>query len=204
MGFKRSLLIPLLGLLIFLGWLVFYANTDVLDDKSLHMAEVGEKPVGGDFHVNSDAGEIALSDFKGRVVLLYFGYASCPDVCSTALSKMSLALQNLSQKERSQVKTLFISLDPEHDTVESLKSYVRYYHGSFIGATATKPELNAIAKQYGVRSRMVQKSGSLESWLDHTAYLYIIDTSGKLKIVLPHKTQVTEITTLIRETLAET
>lgn len=202
MGLKRSLLLPLLGLLIFLAWLVFYSNDRVTGSNNLHMATLAEMPVGGDFKVNSSDGELALSDFKGSVVLLYFGYATCPDICPASLSKISLALQNLSQKERSHVKTLFISLDPEHDTVESLKDYAHYYHGSIIGAVASKPELDKMAKQYGVTYGKVESDTALGYRIDHTAYFYIIGSNGKLKSALPHGTTVSELSKLLQETLS--
>ena len=203
MGLKRSLLIPLLGLLIFLVWLVFYSHTDILGDKSLHSMTFKEKPVGGDFQVNTSDGEIALSDFKDKVVILYFGYATCPDVCPSSLSKISLALQNLSQKERSHVKTLFVSLDPERDTVDGLKDYVHYYNGSFIGGTTTKAKLDKIAEQYGVIYHRVKADTALGYWLDHTAYVYIIDTDGKIKSLLPQGSNVAEMTASIKEALTD-
>lgn len=201
MGLKRSLLIPLLGLLIFLVWLVFYSHNDILGDKNLHALTLKGTPAGGDFQVDTHDGKVSLSDFNGKVVVLYFGYATCPDVCPSSLSKISLALQNLSQKERSLVKTLFISIDPKRDTVNKLTDYVHYYNGSFIGATATQAELDKIAKQYGVIYHKVKADTALGYWFEHTASVYVIDTTGKIESTLPQDSDVATITESIKDAL---
>lgn len=186
MGLRRSLLIPLIGLLLFLVWMVLYSGNEHTSVEGMHNISLEGTPEGGDFEVDTSDGKIKLSDFKGKVVLLYFGYASCPNVCPSSLSKISLALQNLSQRERSQVKTIFISLDPEHDTVDKIKEYVQYYHGSFIGATVDAAVLKKIAKRYGVHYHRVNSNNKKVNLIDHSAYFYVIDSKGDLVKTMPH------------------
>ena len=201
MDLKRSLSlwIPILGLLLFLTWLVLYSN----DTQSGSGEQQGTQallglPDGGDFQVDTADGEVSLQDFKSNVVLLYFGYTSCPDSCRISLSKISLALQNLSQKERSQVKTVFISLDPARDSVEKLKEYVQYFHGSFIGATTKENKLNKILKQYGVVSHKVGASSGKSYLINHSTHVYVIGKGGVLKKVLLHGMSSMDMATVIR------
>ena len=201
MGLRRSLWIPLLGLLFFLIWLVVYSGNSQPIHKDLHDVTLNKNVEGGNFQVNTVDGKISLSDFKGNVVVLYFGSASCTDVCRTSLSYISLALQKLSQKERSRVKTLFISLDPERDSVEKLKEYVQYFHGSFIGATAEQEQLRKIIKQYGGSYSKVQTGEAGDYQIHHSAYIYVIDQKGDLKKSLPYGTDFKELADSIRKIL---
>jgi protein SCO1/2 len=83
---------------------------------------------GGDFILQSHKGPIKLSDFRGKVVLIYFGYTYCPDICPTALALTSSALKELNESELAQIQTLFISVDPERDTPERLDEYTHFGH----------------------------------------------------------------------------
>lgn len=204
MDLKRSLSlwVPILGLLLFLAWLVLYSNDTQSGHRDQHSNQTLLSTLeGGDFQVDTVDGEISLQDFNGNVVLLYFGYTACTNVCRTSLSKVSLALQNLNQKERSQVKTLFISLDPAGDSVEKLKEYAQYFHGSFIGATAKESELNKILKQYGVVYHKVAASSGKDFQINHSTHVYVIGKAGKLKKILAHNMHSKDMAAVIRANL---
>ena len=103
-------------------------------------------PVGGDFTLQSYRGPVELQDFRGQVVLLYFGYTWCPDICPTSLGLTSLALKALKPDELARVQSLFVSVDPERDTLEKLKNYGEYFHPKILGITGS-PEAVAEVTQ---------------------------------------------------------
>ena len=133
-------------------------------------------------------GPVALADYRGKVVLLYFGYTFCPDVCPTALSLVAQALSGLSPAELEKTRSIFISVDPERDTGEVLKAYTPFFHPNIVGITGSAEEVAKVARQYGA-SYMKQKpdSDGLYS-VDHSSYTYVIDTEGKLAAILSHGT----------------
>ena len=95
--------------------------------------DVDEAPAGGNFSLDSAAGQVALSDLRGSAVLLAFGFTHCPDVCPTTLGFLSSALDALDQPTLARVKGLFVTLDPERDSVAHLDEYARYFHDSING-----------------------------------------------------------------------
>ncbi len=106
------------------------AGGDALQPKD-EVPAIEEAPLGGDFTLQSVAGPVSLKDLHGKVVLLYFGYTKCPDVCPTSLSFMTQALNEMTDDELAKVQGVFVSVDPKRDTVESLKEYVEYFHPNF-------------------------------------------------------------------------
>ena len=143
-------------------------------------------PPGGDFTLNSNKGKVHLGDFKGKVVLLYFGYTSCPDVCPTSLLNIASAFKKLNQNELAQVQALFISVDPGRDTVEKLASYTHYFHPKILGITGTKQQIDDIAARYDVKYKISKEQSAAGYLVDHTAYLFVLDKSGKIQTFLPH------------------
>ncbi len=99
--------------------------------------EAAEPPSGGDFTLHSKDGPVSLHDFKGKVVLLFFGYASCPDICPTSLAFSTKALNTLNEDELAQVQPLFVSIDPQRDSVDKMAEFVSFFHPGFIGLTGS-------------------------------------------------------------------
>lgn len=150
--------------------------------------------LGGDFTLQDHDGEAySLHDDRGKVVLIAFGYTYCPDVCPTALATVAAALNRLGDRA-TRVRPLFISLDPQRDTPEHLKAYVRYFHPSLLGLTGDPAALKAVAKRYGVRYSFVRHGDADAYTLDHSANLYIVDPAGKLFRILPHGLPVDALT----------
>lgn len=148
-----------------------------------------DKPPGGDFTLNSIDGEVSLSDFKGKLVFIYFGYTFCPDICPTNLGYLSLAYQKLSEQEKQQVQILLVSVDPERDTVERLKPYTDYFESDMIGLTGSPEYIAEIAKRYGVVYAKVEDSDKPNYYaVDHSAFTYVVDQEGQLQEQLPHAT----------------
>ncbi len=154
-----------------------------------------------DFTLQSADGPVRLADYRGQVVVVYFGYTFCPDVCPTSLATLGAALESLTPAEQARVQPLFISVDPARDTPEQLKSYSRFFHPRLRGLTGSPEAIAEVAKRYGVYYA-VQKpaapaaapapgNGRSEDAgysVDHTSVLYLIGSDGKLAAQLPHGT----------------
>lgn len=129
--------------------------------------------------------KVKLSDFtgQGKIVLLFFGYTHCPDVCPTALETMAKVMKNLTPEEAERVQVLFISVDPERDTPEVLRSYVPYFNPTFIGLRGTEEETKKTAKEYKAYYRKVEGQSAGGYLVDHTATIYLVTPDMKIKIL---------------------
>ncbi|OOG25159.1 hypothetical protein B1C78_07005 [Thioalkalivibrio denitrificans] len=158
-------------------------------------------PPGGDFTVLTADGPLSLSDLQGEVVVLYFGYAYCPDVCPTDLSVMRLALNGLEQPEQEKVRGLFVSVDPDRDTPESLGEFAGYFHDRMIGATHSVDELKRITRQYAAGFIIDPHEPGENYTVSHTASTYVIDPRGELRETLSHASDPAALTAAIRRYL---
>ncbi|MCG8489040.1 MAG: SCO family protein [Chromatiales bacterium] len=160
--------------------------------------------LGGDFTLQSSRGEFSLQQLRGKVVLLYFGYTKCPDVCPSSLALLSQALNELSEDEQQQVHGVFISVDPKRDSFQALDDYVSYFHPNLIGVTGSEAEIARVAKLYGAQYVEVQLEESAFAYaVDHSATTYLISPQGELRFLLPHQTPSVMILEAIRYLLAE-
>lgn len=149
---------------------------------------------GGNFTLQSDKGPVSLSDFKGKVVAIYFGYMSCPDICPTSLWNLKLAMQMLTAEQAEQVQGLFISLDPDRDSPKAMGIFVKGFFDTYIGLTDTKEVLDKVARQYSVIYEKVPLEGSAMGYvIDHSSVIYLIDQNGVLQYYIPHNTAPEEI-----------
>lgn len=173
-------------------------------------AVVSEKPTGGDFTLTSVNGAQSLSDFKGKWVLLYFGYTYCPDICPTDLGNLAMAYRGLTEQEKSQVQILFVTVDPERDTVERMAEYTRYFDANMVGLTGSNTDIATVAKQYGVvymkaKNPLNSDANQHDNYtVDHSAFTYLIDPKGELKTQLPHAMPPLQIQNLIKPHLTAT
>jgi protein SCO1/2 len=158
-------------------------------------------PKGGDFRLQSANGPVGLDDLRGQVVVLYFGYTFCPDICPTSLALLSLALEQLSPAELERVQPLFVSVDPERDTLDRLAVYAEYFHPRILGLTGDPDELAATAELYGAAYRKVEQGSAAGYLVDHSAMTYIIDRQGRLAHSLVHGTAPERILVLLRQEL---
>lgn len=145
-----------------------------------------------DFTFTSANGDISLSDYRGKLALVYFGYTFCPDVCPATLGNVSQALRNLGGKA-DDVQLIMVSLDPERDTPEKLAQYVAHFHPSFVGVTGSKEQLEETASLYGIFFQKNEGSEGTVYLIDHTATLLVIDREGYLKLVFPFGVTADEI-----------
>jgi len=164
----------------------------------------GDTRLGGDFTLTSATGPVSLSDFRGQVAVVYIGYASCPDVCPTALAVLTQALRNLDDTQREQVQGIFISVDPERDTPEKLAQYSAFFSPRLIGVTGNKDEIDRVVKQYGAFYRRVEmRDSALGYAVDHSSRLYLINREGQLVHTLLHNSTPDELTLHLKQLLAE-
>lgn len=156
---------------------------------------------GGDFTLQSADGPVALADLRGQVVLIYFGYASCPDVCPTSLALTAQGLALLSPGELQRVRVLFVSLDPARDTPQKLKEYTAHFHPGITGVTGTPEAVAEVARNYGAAFRLQKVESAAGYVVDHTSFTSVVAPDGRLVERLPHGALPAEIATVVRRTL---
>jgi protein SCO1/2 len=169
-----------------------------------HERELAAPPPGGNFHIDTAQGRVSLQDYRGKVVLLYFGYTFCPDICPTSLVATAAALKALTPAELARVQTIFISVDPKRDTVKQLAEYVRFFHPSIIGATGTAEQIAEIAQRYGVSYILQPPDAAGNYVVDHSGLTYLIAPDGRLTGSLPHAAAQDHILAAIRSLLPVT
>ncbi|MBC8211657.1 MAG: SCO family protein [Gammaproteobacteria bacterium] len=149
---------------------------------------------GGEFTLQSAQGPVSLSDFKGRVVAIYFGYMSCPDICPTSLWNLSSAMRLLTPEQAAQVQGVFVSLDPERDSPSAMALFVKGFYESFIGLTDSQESLDKVARQYSVvYQKVALKDSAMGYVLDHSSVIYLVDRHGVLRYFSPHNATPEEI-----------
>ncbi|EEY99818.1 cytochrome oxidase biogenesis protein Sco1/SenC/PrrC putative copper metallochaperone [Vibrio sp. RC586] len=122
-----------------------------------------------------------------RIRIVYFGFTRCPDVCPTSLAMLSAALNQVDDKAKSQLRPMFISLDPERDDAKLAAQYAHYFHPMIEGASGTLETTQQLAKKYGVIFRKTELPNSeLKYTLDHSSYFYFLQPDGTLIDKVPH------------------
>lgn len=173
------------------GWLVlalaFLAACHSAERPAYKGTDIAGAEFGRHLSLNDHHGaRRQLADFRGKLVVLFFGYTHCPDVCPTTLSDMATALRLLKPEEVARVQVLFVSVDPERDTPAMLKEYVPYFHPDFLGLYGTPQEIAAATKEFRVFYRKHVETGATGYLVDHTAGSYVLDRAGRLKLFLPY------------------
>jgi len=171
-----------LGLMLATGTGLYYAyktmkNAKVQQATDQQTVSVGKAKVGGPFSLkNQDGKRFTDKDLHGEFSLLYFGFCTCPDICPDELEKLSAAIDAVEKKTGAQIQPVFISVDPERDTVKRVKSYVKEFHPRLIGLTGTKQEVDAAAKAY--RVYYMKTDDSKDYLIDHSIIMYLLDPNG--------------------------
>lgn len=157
--------------------------------------------MGGDFTLQSADGPVALEDFRGKVVLVYFGYTNCPDACPLTMANWGRAFNQLTEEEQSRVRGLLVSIDPERDSLEALKEYTTYFHPNIIGVTGSEEELRKIVSRYRSDFEIEHEGNSENYTMAHMSFVYVIDPQGKLRDLLAHESLPEEIVKSLRNAL---
>lgn len=136
-----------------------------------------------DFALTDHNGQArTLKDFQGKIVVMFFGYTQCPDVCPTSMTELA-AVKKLLGPDGDKVQGLFVTVDPERDTPEIMKAYMANFDPSFLALYAASPEqLAAVAKDYKVYYKKVEGKTPTSYTMDHSAGMYIYDTQGRLRL----------------------
>ncbi len=124
-----------------------------------------------------------LSDFEGKLIVMFFGYMNCPDVCPTALSDVAAALEMMPDDSADDVQLVMVSVDPERDSLDKLGAFVESFDTSFLGAGASIEAVDEVATHYGVYYAYGEGDVETGYTVDHTAHLMGIDTNGDLRIL---------------------
>jgi protein SCO1/2 len=141
---------------------------------------------GKGFSLNDHTGKpVTLETYKGKVVVLFFGFTHCPDVCPTTMAEMSTVMKELGP-DADKVQVLFATLDPERDTKELLSQYVPGFDPRFVGLYGTLAQTDATAKEFKVFYRKVPGKTADSYTIDHTAGSYVFDKNGKIRLFLRH------------------
>ncbi|MBL0346345.1 SCO family protein [Candidatus Villigracilis affinis] len=145
-----------------------------------------------DFTLTGGNGDVSLSDFRGKLVLIYFGYTFCPDICPATLGNVNQALKQIGSKAED-IQLIMVSLDPQRDTPEKLEQYVAHFNPTFIGITGTQEQVDTVTSLYGIFYEKKEGSEATSYLIDHTATLMVIDREGYLKLVFPFGVTADEI-----------
>lgn len=146
---------------------------------SASAAEPFPVPIGAAFELTDHRGAVRSSDeFRGRLVLAYFGYTACPHSCGMALNTISAALDELGPQAGS-VVPLFVTVDPEHDGPDRLARHLRNFHPAIIGLTGSASRITGLRDGYRVAAQKVAEPGAFERLFEHTTFIYLMGPDGE-------------------------
>jgi protein SCO1/2 len=166
-------------LLLALVWVAGAASA--ADDAKLRAGVFEPARAAPDFSLRgSDATELKLSRYRGKVVVLAFGFSSCPDVCPVTLAVLADARKKLGA-EGSDLQVIYVTVDPETDDAKLLRDYLAAFDPTFVGGTGEPEQLAAVRSSYGIFA----KAREGESGFSHSSYTYLIDREGKLRALMP-------------------
>lgn len=169
-------------LLIGLVLIALYGCGRGTQGLSFRATDVTGADFGKDFQLTDfDGRERRLADFRGKVVVVFFGYTHCPDVCPTTLAELASAIKQLGPRGE-KVQVLFITADPERDTAAVLKQYVTAFNPGFLGLRGTREDTLRVAKEFKVIVQKVAGADPNNYTVDHSAGSYIYDTEGRLRL----------------------
>lgn len=156
-----------------------------------------------DFTLTDQTGQpFSLSSQRGKVVMLFFGYTMCPDVCPTTLSKLATVASRLGD-DRARVKTVYVTVDPERDTPAVLKADLDLFALDAVGLTGSRAAIDSVVALYGATYEITPTPGSAGRYsVAHSTTLYLLDASGVVRRELPYEATADEVTTAVKELLA--
>jgi cytochrome oxidase Cu insertion factor (SCO1/SenC/PrrC family) len=193
-----------------LGLWLMLAAASAADAPARSPAEImdilmwNREPVGGPFElIDHNRRTRTERDFRGQLVLVYFGFTYCPDVCPTDLQAIGLTLDKLG-RDGDGVQPLFVTVDPERDTPEHLAEYVPMFHPRLIGLTGSVEAVRKAADAYKVYyAKILASQNASEYTIDHTAFIYLMDREGNYLGFFPPGTSAERMVEIIRPRLAE-
>jgi cytochrome oxidase Cu insertion factor (SCO1/SenC/PrrC family) len=162
----------------------------------------GKEPIGGSFALVDHTGEPRTdADFRGKLMLIYFGFSFCPDVCPTDLMAIGQAIDKLGS-DGDRVQPLFVTVDPERDTPAHLADYVPFFHPRLIGLTGDAEHIRDAARTYRVYYAKVTIGNAAEYTVDHSGFIYLMDRDGRYLGFFPPGTPADRMAAVIKPHLA--
>ena len=180
---------------IFLIILLFSFQSNRLQAETLPIYDT----LGGEFEMESTLGKkVGLKDFKGKLLLVYLGYTSCPDICPTTLTVIKHAVQELDPNGK-KIQVLFITIDPTRDSLEKMKTYLEFFDPKFVGLYAPLEEVNKIAQKFGAFFMKDEVNKSAIGYLvTHTGYTYLLDSQSRVRKMFSSKVDAPKMIETIR------
>jgi len=155
-------------------------------------------PPGGDFTLQGKDGIVSLSGFRGKIVIVYFGYVTCADICPTSMALIAGALRQLTPEERQRIQGFFVTVDPERDNAQIVSNYAAQFDSHFTGLTGSLPQIREVAARYGVQFQKVPMRSAMGYAVDHSSATYVINEQGRLVQVLKHGSSSAQILEAVR------
>jgi len=184
------------------AWLLWPHETERSAAELMDVVMWGKEPVGGPFALVDHTGRPRTdADFRGKLLLIYFGFTYCADACPIDLQSMSAAVDKLGPAGDA-VQPLFITVDPEKDTPEQLKAYVSLFHPRLIGLTGDPQQIRNVAKAYKVYFAKREPLQATNPNVDHSSFIFLMDREGKYLGFFPPGTSADQIVSVIRPKLA--
>ncbi|MEX1021111.1 MAG: SCO family protein [Litorilinea sp.] len=174
--------ISVLALAVLLGGLLWW-----IWPPTLHGVVLQSPRPTADFTLDTSAGTpMSLSDFRGKYVLVYFGYTYCPDVCPITLNDLRDLADELGEPAMQDVQVLFISVDPQRDTPEQLATYLPSFHDDFLGMTGTVEQIQPVASQFAIFFEAQGGPDDAGYLVDHSSAVTLVDPQGRMRMVFPY------------------
>lgn len=191
---RDKVILSILILLLIAGWGLFGFEYYSSINKGNFHGRIYHRQAPPFTLTNHDGEKLRLDRFRDKIVLIAWGYTNCPDICPLTLGMLNTVMEDLGERAED-VQVLYITVDPERDDEERLRSYVPYFNKSFIGLTGTREEIDALALEYGVtivKHPPVYGRGRFDTWdrylMTHTNTIYLVDKTGRLYLTYPHHT----------------
>ena len=202
-GMSRRTVYILLAILIGVSALMWrqYMAPDPSTADVKTFGDMGKPKIGGAFSLIDHNGRtVSEADFKGRYMLVYFGYTFCPDVCPTSLSAIADAIDLLGDKA-DLVTPVFITVDPERDTPEQMKMYVGYFHPKLVGLSGSVEQVSKAAMAYKAYFAKAEDTGDEEYLMDHSSITYLMGPDGEFVAHFSHGVEAEEMAARLKEIL---
>jgi protein SCO1/2 len=185
--FKKIILYSLFSLFIFVS-IYFFINKDYYQNTTVQKIENQDALPGGHFILKKQDGTVFDSKISNKLMLIYFGFTYCPDVCPTTLIKMADVIDRLGE-DSDNINSIFISIDPERDKEEVIKDYVNAFHDEIIGLTGSEEQISNVAKDWGVYYQKEDIEGSEDYTVNHLDIIFLANANGEYVDFFPPKIQ---------------
>ena len=185
--FKKIILYSLFSLFIFVS-IYFFINKDYYQNTTVQKIENQDALPGGHFILKKQDGTVFDSKISNKLMLIYFGFTYCPDVCPTTLIKMADVIDRLGE-DSDNINSIFISIDPERDKEEVIKDYVNAFHDEIIGLTGSEEQISSVAKDWGVYYQKEDIEGSEDYTVNHLDIIFLANANGEYVDFFPPKIQ---------------